>query len=318
MNARYECVVWLAAAWFSAVGTGSAAEPAGRAVISGPTLFSTDAPSKQFVRLKAKGFTNALACGVVYRQGDAVTNGMPLGGVDTGCIDLDTSGLLGYATIFNTHAPRRGPTNAPILGLSVGGQTWVLCHPQARDGWGENQPSITGRPYTLWRGGKYDRATELLTPVPTDLRLEGVKLAGEIHYWGHYPVADLEFQTDAPVGVGVRAWTPFLPGDVVDSMLPGVVFEVHLRNTTSAPQSGTVAFSFPGPLEKEAGSKQFTRRAVEEDFIGVEIAAPLASYALGVIGKDKVRLGGELGTSGDSWSKIAKELPAAPDTHPWQ
>jgi uncharacterized protein (DUF608 family) len=34
-----------------------------------------------------------------------------------------------------------------------------------------------------------------------------------------------------------------------------------------------------------------------------------------VIGKEIVRLGGELGTSGEAWSKIEKELPAAPDSH---
>jgi uncharacterized protein (DUF608 family) len=143
-----------------------------------------------------------------------------------------------------------------------------------------------------------------------------LRTASEIHYWGHYPVADLEFQTDSPVSVGLRAWSPFLPGDVVGSMLPGAVFEVHLRNATPRPQSGTVAFSFPGPLEKEAGGKQFARRAAEGNFAGVEIVAPLASYALGVIGKEKIRLGGELGFSGVSWSKIHTELPAARDTHP--
>jgi hypothetical protein len=164
-------------------------------------------PSKQFVRLSAEGYTDTPACGVVYRKGDKVTNGMPLGGIDTGCLDLDTSGLLGYATIFNTHVPRRGPINVPILGLSVGGQTWVLCDPKPRDGWGEFQPSSSGREYTLWRGGKYERTKDLLTPVPTELRLDRVRTAKEIHYWGHYPVADLEFQTDAPVGVGWRGPT---------------------------------------------------------------------------------------------------------------
>ena len=42
----------------------------------------------------------------------------------------------------------------------------------------------------------------------------------------------------------------------------------------------------------------------------------MASYALGVIGKDKVRLGGELGTGGRAWSRIHQGLPAASDTHP--
>ena len=82
---------------------------------------------------------------------------MPLGGVDTGCLDLETSGMLGYMTIFNTHVPRRGPLNVPCLGLSVGGQTWVLCDPQPKDGAGQYQPSVTGRPSTLWQDGATNR-----------------------------------------------------------------------------------------------------------------------------------------------------------------
>ena len=219
MNARCKRVTWLAAAWFSTVVPVCGTEQAGQAVTlhaSRPseiaaaespadrTLFPTQVRPRQFLRMQAEGFAGTRACGVVYHMTDPMSNGMPLGGVNTGCIDLDTSCLLGYSTIFNTHVPRRGPMNAPILGLHVGGQTWVLCKPQARDGWGGYQPSRSGQPYTLWRGGKYERATDLLTPIPTDLRLDGVRTAREIYYWGHYPVADVEFQTDAPVGVGLR------------------------------------------------------------------------------------------------------------------
>ena len=85
-------------------------------------------PNRRWVRFRAEGLKEP-ACEVVYRSGDTVTNGMPLGVVDTGCIDLETSGMLGYSTIFNTHVPRRGPMNVPLLGLSIGGQTWLLCEP---------------------------------------------------------------------------------------------------------------------------------------------------------------------------------------------
>ena len=100
-------------------------------------------------------------------------------------------------------------------------------------------------------------------PVLSELKLEGVQTAKEIHYWGHYPVADLEFETDAPVQVGLRAWSPFLPGDVRASMMPAIVFEVHLRNPGGAAQTGTIAFSFPGPDPKEAGTEQFVREELE-------------------------------------------------------
>ncbi|MCX7429276.1 MAG: GH116 family glycosyl hydrolase [Planctomycetia bacterium] len=281
-------------------------------VVSHPadrTLFPSHLPGRQWICFQADGFQSQPACGVIYRTADTVTNGMPLGGVDTGCVDLETSGMLGYATIYNTHVPRRGPMNVPILGLSVGGQTWVLCDPQPKDGWGGYQPSVAGRPYSLWRDNKYQSTTDLLTPVPMQSDLAGVRTAQEIHYWGHYPVADLEFETDAPVNVGLRAWAPFFPGDVVGSMLPGAVFEVHLRNTSAAGQSGTIVFSFPGPLEKEGGAKQFSRQPVIGAVQGIEVMAPLASYVLGVIGPQTARLGGELGIDGAAWAKIAQQLP---------
>ncbi|MHB9038459.1 MAG: GH116 family glycosyl-hydrolase [Armatimonadota bacterium] len=254
-------------------------------------LFPTDLPTKEWVNFKAAGFSKP-ACGVVYGMSDTVTCGMALGGIDTGCIDLDTSGLLGYCTIFNTVVPRRGPLNLPILGLSVGGKTWVLCNKQPKKGDGPTQISVE--------------------PVFTDLKLNGVQTAKGIRYWGHYPVADVEFETDAPISVGLRSWSPFLPGDVKDSMIPGIVFEVHLRNESRSAQAGTLAFSFPGPTKKESGSSNFVRRNVSGGFNGVCVSAEQArypmSYAIGTIG-EKARTGGELGADGRYWADIAKYLP---------
>lgn len=258
-------------------------------------LFPTDLPNRQWVRFAAEGYGEP-ACGVIYRLGDPVTCGMALGGVDTGCLDLETSGLLGYCTIFNTHVPRRGPLNLPILGLSAGGTTWVLCDKRPKRGEGWFQDGNSGKP---------------VLPVFTDLKLEGVRTAKQIQYWGHYPIADLEFETDAPVAVGLRAWSPFLPGDVTRSMMPAIVFEVHLRNATAAAQKGTIAFSFPGPDPKEAGASTFRRSPFSGDSSGVAVSGPLASYALGVIGDEPARFGGELGADGAAWSAIASALPQA-------
>ncbi len=258
------------------------------------TLFPTDAPRRDWVHFAADGFSEPV-CGVVYRLNDTVTNGMALGGIDTGCLDFETSGLLGYCTIFNSHIPRRGPINLPVLGISVGDTTWVLCDPsKTKQGWGGYQSGAEGKP---------------VPPVWADLKLDGVKTANEVHYWGHYPVADIEFETDAPVSVGLRAWSPFLPGDVHDSAIPAIVFEAHLRNTTDVRQQGTVAFSFPGPTPQEAGCETFTREHLKGQATVAAVSGTLASYALGVIGKDKARLGGELGGDGAAWAAIARALP---------
>ncbi len=254
-------------------------------------LFEKEKEESKWVSFSAEGFSQPVA-GIIHRKDIPVTCGMPLGGITTGCIDLETSGLWGYCTIFNSRVPPRGPLNLPFLGLSVGKETWVLCDPKQTKPYGylqnEYQPAFPIKP----------------------LQLDGVRTPQEIHYWGHYPVADIEYDTDAPVSVGLRAWAPFLPGHIEESLIPGAVFEVHLRNFSNSVQKGTVAFCFPGPTREEAGTDRFERHQVGWDaFNGVFIEAPKASYALGVIGKEQFRLGGDLGVNGAAWARISDGLP---------
>ncbi|HMO83692.1 MAG TPA: hypothetical protein PKC18_02105, partial [Lacipirellulaceae bacterium] len=51
--------------------------------------------------------------GVVYRGLPRPTCGMPLGGLDTGCLDIEPNGMLGYATLFNHLADPRLLYNEP-------------------------------------------------------------------------------------------------------------------------------------------------------------------------------------------------------------
>ncbi|MCR4413337.1 MAG: GH116 family glycosyl-hydrolase [Thermoguttaceae bacterium] len=307
----------MAAASILAVSAGAPLPSAAPARRDRTQLFPTDLPHGRWLRFQAAGFSEP-ACGVLYRLKDKVTNGLPLGGIDTGCFDLETSGLLGYVTIYNTLVPRRGPDNWPLLGISIGGKTWVLCdRTQAKTGWGEYQYGDSGKTFRYWKDKKWDNSKEPLLERIARLNLDGVQTAREIHYWGHYPVADLEFETDAPISVGLRAWSPFLPGALVDSMLPGAVFEVRLRNRTHEKQQGALACSFPGPKPLEAGSGTYDRQHKRVgEFTGVHVQSKLASYALGVIGSEEARFGGGLRAEGRAWSAIASTLPAAGPDHP--
>lgn len=57
----------------------------------GRRLFPSGLPRKQWVRFESQGFSQP-ACGIVYRREDVVPHGMPLGGVATGYLDIDTDG----------------------------------------------------------------------------------------------------------------------------------------------------------------------------------------------------------------------------------
>jgi len=172
--------------------------------------------------------------------------------------------------------------------MSIGKQTWVMTTLDI--GW---------RKDATW-SDIYSRG--MFMPVKT---------ASEIHYWGHYPVADMEFVTDAPVSVGMRAWSPFIPGDTAISNTPGAVFEVHLRNRSDETKKGSVAFSFPGPSEGEAGTVYFRRKRTKGRVNGVRVRSKQASYMLGAIQEDNVRVGGSLEVDGEAWATMEHYLPHA-------
>ena len=262
-------------------------------------LFPDDLPELEWVEFPAEGFSSPV-CGVIHSTAHPAVCGMPLGGIDTGYIDIGTDGTFGFCTIFNSHVPRRGPLNLPFLGLSLRKEMQVQGQPVPGSGnWSESWV-LTSRQITGY---------QICASWAMDFRQ--AKNAREIHYWGHYPVVDMEYEIDAPVSVGLRAWTPFIPGDVAVSNTPGAIFEVHLRNTGGSEQNGSLAFSFPGPSFQEVcGYGNFTRRKIKGIFSGVVVTnRNNAAYALGVIDEKNVRTGGELGMDGGAWSRIWRRLP---------
>lgn len=264
-----------------------------------PSLFPIDVPGKLWAHFDALGYSQPV-CGVVYRLQDEVPHGMPLGGVATGSIDIDTDGTFGFCTLFNSGVPTRGPMQYGFLGLSSEGRTWIL----------------------------------------SSRSLPGIENAKQIHYWGHYPIVDVEYELDAPLSVGLRAWSPFIPGDAHTSNVPGAILEVHVRNLSSAPRKATVAFSFPGPTQAEAQISPTSLRA--RRYFGFPVNEPVAEglisptrdqaqtgeltcltvtapatrtgYTIGAIGEKQVRFGGGLWVggydyvSGQHWSKISNYL----------
>lgn len=248
-------------------------------------LFADEAKPDAWSCFVAAGFDRPVS-GFIHRA-TRPSCGMPLGGIDTGCLDIEATGLLGMCSIFNSHVPRRGPLNEPFLGMKLEGRTWVLS--------------------TVDFGLVSDAVDwySIAASPPTG-RAKGIR------YWGHYPVLDMEFEADAPVAVGLRAWTPFIPGDLTASCVPAAVFEVHLRNTSDRRKDGTLAFSFPGPAESELGALPARRRSLAEDGLhGIVVEGELASYVLALMGSSAGRVGGALGCDTGAWGRIDHSLPTA-------
>ena len=277
-------------------------------------LFSPGLKGAEWNTFSAAGYAKPVS-GICYRtkpegyfglyiDKPLPVSGMPLGGIDTGALYLEPSGQLGYTSIFNHLTPIGGPLNTPYLGIASAGQGWVLGTGQTKNYAGNNQPS-----FSIGVCGSMQ----------------------ESEYWGHYPIADVEYKSGAPVGIGVRSWSPFIPGDSKASNTPGAVFEVHLRNAKTTGQKGCVVFNFPGfadhhtrdfaigwpnlPKKPVMPPPQISRRSAPEGLKGVwvEDNAWGMSYVLATADDGDVRTGGALGFNGDTWNKVEEKLPSTAD-----
>jgi uncharacterized protein (DUF608 family) len=281
-------------------------------------LFPEGLKDGDWREFRAAGYTPPVT-GIVYRT-DAASffsayvdrprpcSGMPLGGIDTGALYLEPSGIFGYSSIFNNMTPIGGPLNTPYLGVRIGDKTSVCTTSQTKTYAGNNKPALG-----------------------INLALLGAGGCGRSEYWGHYPIADVEYHLDLPVQVGLRAWSPFIPGDAQTSNTPGAVFEVHLRNASSLPQAGTLAFSFPGFRHHHTHNEvlnwpnlsatpvlpppEITRGPLPKGLAGVRIEDKDwgMSYVVAVCGEGEVRTGGALGTDGLKWAAIDRRLPEPGD-----
>jgi len=273
-------------------------------------LFSPGLQGSQWNTFTAAGYSTPVS-GICYRTRPAgyfglyidkpfPVSGMPLGGIDTGALYLEPSGTFGYTSIFNHLTPVGGPLNTTYLGISIGGKGWVCGTGQTKNYAGNNRPSL------------------------------GISVCGsmeESEYWGHYPIADVEYKSGAPVQIGVRSWSPFIPGDSKASNTPGAVFEVHLRNKGTTGQKGSLAFSFPGFADHHCQDHsigwpnmaakpvmpppQVSRRSTPPGLKGVwvEEKAWGMSYVMATADDGDVRTGGALGVDPQNWEKAEEKLP---------
>ncbi|MHB1421556.1 MAG: GH116 family glycosyl-hydrolase [Bacillota bacterium] len=152
--------------------------------------------------------------------------------------------------------------------------------------------------------------------TPPEMKLEGTEAIDDIEYWGHYPIVDMEYKADMPVSVGMRAFTPFIPGDEDVSMLPAAMFEIYLRNTGNEEQQGTVAFSFAGPEKyefrpDESGIKSVTVNG--SGLWGIGYESKYTSYILTCT--EECRTGGGLYNDGPAWAAIDNSLPENSETN---
>ena len=264
-------------------------------------LFDVTKPEKSYQAFRAKDFDEQV-CGFIHRETvNPAVCGVPLGGVDTGCIDLETSGMWGYNTIFNSLIPRGGPLNAPALGLSVDGYKVVLS---------------TLRPKQNWmKSGVMDGNDDPQGLSKDSMEIPGVAKPAEIIYWGHYPICDLDFEIDLPITASARFWAPFIPGDIKISSAPFLITQLFIGNRSEVERSCTAVFNFPGPSKEESGTGSCRRKKIDDVLSAVEIRTENLAYVVGAIDAKNVRTGDCLGTENCCWASFDHDMPvASPDS----
>jgi len=173
------------AAW----GAGSAPERSACCELGEPMakcIFPVDLPELEWVEFEAEGYDRPVP-GVIYRCGQPPCCGVPLGGISTGCIDIDARGVYGFSTLFNPSAPhpvrenwrvtRKVPALQPMLGLAVGDDVWVLADEGLISG---GEIAWCTEPQMLAIHG--EKVPTLTAPC---VKIGGVRACSEIHYWGH-------------------------------------------------------------------------------------------------------------------------------------
>lgn len=247
-------------------------------------LFPQNVPAGQWVQFPAAGY----ACpvyGYIYDKSKTAVSGMPVGGIGTGCLDIETNGTWGYSTIFS-HAPghdycsesapnrSRGKLGLPFLGLVYGREVHVLA----------------------------------------DMDLKGTVRPKQVRYWGHYPIADIEYDLSVPISAAARMWAPFVPGDIRSSSIPGAVFEIRVRNESNAPCEPDILFAFPGPCQEGEQADRYAQEPLicdsSPDISGITVTGSNGmNYTIAVSGGDAVHFGGAIDCSSLGWQAAASGLP---------
>ena len=179
-----------------------------------PRFFPRHIPHADWQEFSAEGYRQPVT-GVVYRGEPRPTCGMPVGGLDTGCLDIEPNGMLGYVHDLQRTGGAARPCQHAVHGVPDGGT-------DARAG--DRSPGQGGHAH----------AGRIAAPVPAHglhAPATGNWTCPGWHSAAAWTTGDIirsstwsSTRVTASKSV-VRAFHPFLPGVRDASLLPGAVFQ---------------------------------------------------------------------------------------------
>lgn len=177
------------------------------------------------------------ATGIIHSQ--RWNNGVPLGGIGTGKVDLLTDGSFSNLTINHNWDRRTSflPGSFAAISVESGGKRTARML--------RLDPS-----HCAGTTGTVDADhNKSLGNVTADREYAGVTNVAATEYLGRYPIARVKYSDPAlPVEVSLEAFSPIIPHDMKDSSLPIALFRYTITNPGTAPAEATLLFSWQNML----------------------------------------------------------------------
>ena len=161
----------------------------------------------------------------------------PLGGIGTGSVGLSGDGRLIDWEIFNR--PSKGSINgySHFAIRAIDGDRIipaVLNGDILKDFMGQYSKS-------KWTGYGFG---------PEGKKMCGFPHFGNLTFRGEFPVAEIDFKDeDFPAEITMRAFNPLIPGDALNSSIPGAFFEFEVTNTSNKDITYQLGFTLANPYE---------------------------------------------------------------------
>ena len=174
-------------------------------------------------------------------HGDGASLALPLGGIGTGNVAVCADGGLRQWQLHHV-GNHRGDLPHTFFALRVQrgepplSETRVLQAPPAEPA--DPAPLVTDHEVPAWQ-------RDLVA------RFGGVR---GTTFRGAYPFAELDYDLDGPVRVGMQAFTPMVPLDVDRSSIPAAMFTFTLTNTSDLPVGAWLGAAMQNPVGRDGAS----------------------------------------------------------------
>ena len=166
------------------------------------------------------------------------SNGVPLGGIGCGKVELLTDGSFANITINNNWDRRTGFIKGSFFAIRTDDGTkktakMLRLAPDKAD-------KNTAEP---------DRIHKNELGLPDDSEYEGVENISNTEYIGDFPFATARYSDpDIPIKIELNAFSPLIPHNIKDSSLPMAFFTFTLQNPTNKNIDVVLLFSWQNLL----------------------------------------------------------------------